>query len=84
MQMQIQIDKLSTETVILSEYNIKTVVKDYLKSKLYPGEFLSERDGKTYLKAEEEHSRGSSSSYVVREATELDKAIWVILISITS
>lgn len=80
--MRITISQTVQHDVTLSDDDIERATLNYLKSIVRPGDYLQEKDGKTLLIQCEEDLYGSHSSFsekVVREATELDKAVFTVL-----
>lgn len=82
--MRIQYNEVKTHEINIPRETVKEITVARLKEFLDYGEFLRtvEKDGKTvvYLKKDEDGWRhGSVSEEIVREATELDKAVFVLL-----
>lgn len=78
--MKIQIQKVSYEDIYLSDSNVKEVTSNKLKSMLGKGEWLRTRDGKQIVTKDEDNWRhGSVYEDYVRDATELDLAIFTVL-----
>lgn len=78
--MQISIIESVEKKVYLSDYNIKEVTKQKLKSMLDGGEWLRTKEGKKIVTKDEDNWRhGSVSEDYVRDATELDIAIFTVL-----
>lgn len=78
--MQISIIESVEKKVYLSDYNIKEVTKQKLKSMLDGGEWLRTKEGKKIVTKDEDNWRhGSVSEDYVRDATELDLAIFTVL-----
>ncbi len=80
--MKITISQTVQHDVTLSDDDIERVTINYLESIMLPGDYLQEKDGKTWLIQCEEDRYGSHSSFsekVVREAAELDKAAFTVL-----
>lgn len=66
--------------VTLSEATIKEVSISYLKRLISPGEYLRNENGKIVLKQDDpNHYHGSISEHYVRDATELDLAVFTVL-----
>lgn len=66
----------------LSEKDINSAAKKRLWQLVRPGEYLryNKNDGKVYLKQDDPHWRhGSVSEEIVREATNLDIAVFKVL-----
>lgn len=78
--MQITIIEYAEKKVYLSEIQIKDITKQKLKSMLNGGEWLRTKDGKKIITKDEDGWRhGSVSEDYVRDATELDLAIFKVL-----
>lgn len=78
--MKISQSRPVVEEFILTEETVKEVTKKYLRSFLNGGEYLRKEKGKIYLKQDDpEWRHGSVSEETVREATELDLAIFKVL-----
>ena len=82
--MRIQYNEVKTHEINIPRETVKEITVARLREFLDRGEFLRtvEKDGKTvvYLKKDEDNWRhGSVSEEIVREATELDKAVFVVL-----
>ena len=78
--MKISIIESVEKKIHLSDHNIKDVTKRKLKSMLGGGEWLRVRDGKKIVTKDEDNWRhGSVSEDYVRDATELDLAIFKVL-----
>lgn len=68
------------EEVEITEESVKQITINRIKKMLDGGEYLRKEKGKTYLKQDDPNWRhGSVSEEIVREATELDVAIFKIL-----
>ena len=66
-------------SIYLPEANVRDIIERRLSKFLDGGEYLRVEDGKVYLKQDDpEWRHGSVREETVREATELDKAIFLI------
>lgn len=63
----------------LNEKSCKEVTKYYLEQMLGNGNFVRVENGKSVVKITDEDFHGSLSESYVRDATELDQAISVVL-----
>lgn len=78
--MKVKFYKSVLEEINLPEDAVNEVTINRLKQFLNGGEYLREENGKTWLKEDDPHWRhGSVSEVVVREATELDIAVFKVL-----
>lgn len=78
--MKVKFYKSVLEEINLPEDAVNEVTINRLKQFLNGGEYLREEKGKTWLKQDDPDWRhGSVSEVVVREATELDIAVFKVL-----
>lgn len=78
--MQLTIMKTQYERVHLTDTQITEVAKAKLERMLYPGEYLRKDGDKWIVKQDDPHHyHGSVGEVYVRDATELDKAIFKVL-----
>lgn len=78
--MKISQSRETVESITLTSVTVTTVTKNKLMSLVYPGEYLRTKKGVTYLYQDDPDWRhGSVSEIVVREATQLDKAVFILL-----
>lgn len=78
--MRIKIQKITEEDVSISDREVDNIAVKRLRSFIYPGEYIVERDGIDYLCMDDPNWRhGSVGTEVVRPATELDQAVCAVL-----
>lgn len=79
--MEIQYTRRVSETITLTEEQVRSITRRKLLELVNPGEYLrTEKDGKIVLKQDDPHWRhGSVSEVYVRDATALDIAIFKVL-----
>jgi len=79
--MEINITQSTTSKINLPDHTVYEITSKKLKQMLYPGQFLRRDDaGKLIVKKDEDNWRhGSVSEDYVRDATELDIAIFKVL-----
>lgn len=77
--MEISYVRRSTETINLPMETVNELTCKRLRQLVHPGEFLQPRGDKVYLRADDEHYHGSTTSHDVREATQLDIAVFTVL-----
>jgi len=75
--MKIKVAETVYRDVNLPEHIVDEVTERRLMALVKPGEYLSP-DGK-FLKKDEDYGHGSITSKVVREATDLDRAVFAVL-----
>lgn len=68
-------------TLEVSEKNTKLITKSILQQLIQPGEYLrTDSEGIVWLKQDDpDHRHGSIHEEIVRKATELDKAVFLVL-----
>lgn len=77
--MDITLYETVEKKVRLNKSQMKEVALQYLKELVYPGEYLREIDGDTYVMEDDEHYHGSISELRVRPATATDIKIFNML-----
>ena len=78
--MDVSFNRTVYEKVSLPELAVLDVTIRKLRDMVYPGEFLRKEKGKTVVKQDDPNWRhGSVSEDYVRDATELDLAIFRVL-----
>ncbi len=78
--MRIQFDEVVRRDITLKDATVLEVTRRRLKELVHPGEFIREFGDKQYLKMDDPDWRhGSVSEVTIREATELDKAVFLVL-----
>ena len=78
--MEIKVNKTVREIINLNENEVNEIATKRLLQLVAPGEYLREEKGKIILKQDEPHWRhGSVSEDYVRDATELDIAVFKVL-----
>lgn len=78
--MKIKQNRTVYEEVEITEDSVKQITINRIRRLLDGGEFLRKEKGKTYLKQDDPNWRhGSVSEEIVREATELDIAVFKVL-----
>lgn len=78
--MKIRIRKDITEEVTLSDEQITQITRSKLWQLVHPGEFLRKDKDRWIIKRDDPAWRhGSISEVFVREATELDRAVFKVL-----
>lgn len=83
MVMKIKVQKTTEEDVTISDREVDIIVVKRLRNIIYPGEYITERDGIDYLCMDDPNWRhGSVGTEVVRPATELDQAVCAVLSAI--
>ena len=82
--MQIKHSRTVYETLDLSDYEVNEITRRRLKQLITPGEYLRLNSaGKRVLMQDDPHHRhGSISEIYVRDATELDIAVCLVLKSL--
>ena len=78
--MKIMHSRMVQEEFTLSKIEVRDIVDRYLRDLIYPGEYLRLEDGAQVVKQDDPHwHHGSVREYYVRDATDLDLAIFKIL-----
>lgn len=78
--MEIKYTRRVYETIDLDDNQVKEITRKKLRALVALGEYLREEKGKIILKQDEPHWRhGSISEDYVRDATELDIAVFKVL-----
>lgn len=78
--MQVEIAKTTYEKVNLSNAQVRSIVQTYLRNLCSAGEYLRTIDGVVWLMEDDpDHRHGSIREMKVRQATEIDKAAFVLL-----
>lgn len=83
--MKINYTENITRSVELQPAQVTEITIKRLKQLVYPGQFLRTEKGQVYLKKDEDNWRhGSVSEEVVRVATDFDKAVFLVLESLST
>ena len=83
--MKVRVSKHIYEEVQLDKQAVREVTLTKLFEKIYPGEYIKEKNGEKWLmRNNPEHRDDSIEEILVRKATKLDLAILMIIESIKS
>lgn len=77
--MEIEVSENITRKVHLTERQMDLIATSYLRRMLRPGEYIRDDNGKRMLVRDDFMGHGSPVTRFVREATELDEAVYKVL-----
>jgi hypothetical protein len=78
--MEVTIRETNFRKISLSDNEVTEITKNKLKELVYPGEYLRFEKGKTVVKQNDpHHQHGSIDEDYVRDATDLDIAVFAML-----